>query len=165
MSVDRNIVKTEVLSGEGYYAFVHKPDSGNEKRKIGPSYKIDVVLDEPSMKRAKALGLRIKEATDKIPGQYVSFRSKVDPKYPDRAPPKIVDSQKNPIPKTTLVGNGSIVNVRFIPFRYGEDDVTAILKDVQVVKLVAYAPTASEVERKGQFLGTVEGGFTVDKDI
>jgi hypothetical protein len=165
-AVERAVVKTEVLTGLGYYAFVHKPDQGNAKRKIGPSYKIDLVLDGDQLTKAEKLGLNIKEATDRIPGPHVTIRSKVDTvKYPDRQPPRVMDSQKNPIPKTILVGNGSKVNVRFVPLQYGENDVTPILKDIQVVELVKYVPTPGELERKGQYLNTVEGGFVVDPNI
>jgi hypothetical protein len=158
-------VKFEVLTGQGYYAFLHQPDKGNVKYRIGPSYKIDLVVDAESKKKAEALGLKVKKATEKIPGDYVSIRSKVDPNKPDRAPPKVMDSKRNAIPKEILVGNGSEVRVRILPFKYGEGLITPILKEVMVTKLVKYQPTAEEVERKGTFLSEVENGFTVDSAI
>lgn len=166
MSDQNDVVKTEVLTGLAYYAFVHKPDQGNAKRKIGPSYKVDLGLEGDELKKAESLGLRVKDPTDRIPLPHVTIRSKVDlEKYPNRQPPRIMDSQRNIIPKTVLIGNGSQVNIRFIPLQYGEGEITPVLKDVQVVKLVKYEPTAGEIERKGQFLGKVDGGFVVDQNI
>lgn len=155
-----DLVKFEVLSGIAQYTFIHRPDGGNAKRKIAPAYKIDLMLDKKDQKaKAKALGLNIKPADDKHPHEFVTIKSKVKE---GREKPRLIDSQRNTIPENILVGNGSEVNVRFLPWGYGEGEVSAILLEIQVVKLVEYKPTEGEKERKS-YLPVVEGGFVVPK--
>jgi len=160
MSKDKtDIVKYEVLSGVAQYTFIHRPDPGNKTRKIAPAYKIDLMLDkEDQVEKAKALGLKIKPSNEKHPMPYVTCKSKVQE---GRKKPRLIDSQRNDIPETILVGNGSKVNVRFLPYGYGEGEVSAVLLEIQVVELVKYVPTAGEKERKS-FLPVVEGGFDVN---
>ena len=57
-------------------------------------------------------------------------------------PPKVVDSQLNPI-TNTLVGNGSKIKVSYRPFEWnfgGRSGVSAGLNSVQVLELVEYNP-------------------------
>lgn len=151
-------IKYETLSGVAQYTFIHRPDKGNEKRKIAPAYKIDLMFDnDDQRKKAEGLNLKVKPADEKHPMPFVTVKSKV---AEGRNPPRLIDSQRNEIPNTILVGNGSKVNVRFLPWGYGEGEVTAILQEIQVVTLVPYAPTEGEKARKS-FLPVVEGGFTV----
>lgn len=157
-------IKFDVLSGLAYYAFLHQPDRGNKEHNIGPRYKIDLVLDEGSLVRAKEQGLKIKPATEKVPGAYVSIVSKVDPKFPDRKPPKIMDAKRNTIPPSVLVGNGSEVRVRYLPYVYQGNKTTPILKEVMVTKLVEYKPTEAEIARKGTYLNETDG-YTVSTEI
>lgn len=156
------MIKFETLVGLAQYAFLHAPDKGNPKHRIPPAYKIDLMLVDPEqIKKAKSLGCTVKDPTEKHPHPYVSIKSKVKE---GRKPPRVFDSARNPIPKSILVGNGSEVRVRFLPFTYGEGEMTPILQEVQVVKLVEYKPTERERETKGDFLGKVEGGFVVPAD-
>lgn len=154
-------VKFEILDGLAWYTFIHKPDPGNKAKRIGPSYKISLVVDGENLEKAKKLGLKIKDKNPKIKGSYVDIKSKYDETKPDRKKPVAVDSQKNLIPSNILIGNGSRVRVRFLPFTYGEGEVTAILKEIQVLELVEYVPTEEEKARKGQWLNKVEGGYKV----
>lgn len=134
-------VKFEILEGEAMYAFLHQPDKGNAKHRIGPAYKVDLVLNKEQLAKAKSLGLKIREPKgpdDKFKGPYVQIKSKVQE---GRKPPRVVDSQRNPIPPSILVGNGSKVRVRFLPYFFGEDGVTPILQELQVLTLVPYEPT------------------------
>lgn len=154
----KNVVQYEDLRGIVQYAFVHRPDSGNEEEKIAPAYKLDLMLVDPKeLKKAEALGYNIKPANDKHPHPYVICKSKV---AEGRDPPKVLDSQRNPIPPTILIGNGSEVIVRTLPYGYGKGKVSAILKETMVLNLVKYVPTTEELDRKG-FLPPVEGGFVV----
>ena len=76
-----------------------------------------------------------------------------------------MDSKRNTISKETLIGNGSRVRVRYLPYKYqGGTKITPILKEVMVVNLVKYEPTLGEVERKGSYLTETEG-YTVDQSI
>lgn len=154
----KNVVKYEVLEGIAVYAFVHKPDRGNDKEKIAPAYKIDLCFDKPDqLKKAKGFGLTIKDADAKHPHPYTIIKSKVDE---NRPPPLVVDSRRNTIPPNILIGNGSRVLVRFLPYGYGKGKVTGIFKEVMVLDLVRYEPSPEELERKG-FIPPREGGFVV----
>lgn len=156
---NKNIVKYETLRGIAQYAFLHKPDKGNEAEKIAPAYKIDVMLSDPKeLKKAEALGFTIKPANDKHPHPYVVCKSKVDE---NREPPKVVDTQRNVIPPKILIGNGSEVIVRVLPYGYGKGKVSAVLKETMVLNLVKYEPTTEELERKG-YLPPVANGFVVE---
>jgi len=146
-------IESQILEGLAMYAFVHKPDPGNAKYKIPPAYKIEVQLDKPEqLKKAQTLGLKIREPDgEKFTFPYASFRSKVKE---GRNPPRVMDSQRNLIDPKILVGNGSRVRVRFIPFEYGAGEITAVLQDTMVLDLVKYEPSPRE-----GFLEVVPGGY------
>lgn len=151
MAKAKSPVKSDVLEGLAMYAFLHNPDKGNVAKRIAPSYKIDLMLHtDEAIKKAKSHGLKVKNPTDKHKYPFVTIKSKVREGFNG---PAVVDSQNNPIPDTVLVGNDSLVRVRFVPFTYGEGEVTALLQGVQVLNLVPY-------ERKSQF-EAVDNGFTV----
>jgi hypothetical protein len=149
-------VQYEVIEGIAMYAFLHQPDKGNPKYKIGPAYKIEVMLDDKTqLKFAESLGLKIKEPTDKFEFPFISIKAKVKE---GRNGPRVMDSKRNLIPPKILVGNGSRVKVRFLPFEYGEGEVTAILQEVMVTKLVRYEGNTSG------FLDSEEDGFSVEDE-
>lgn len=153
-----NNVKYENLRGLAVYCFIHRPDPGNEAEKIGPAYKVDVELpNKDELKKAKSLGLTIKDPDAKHKHPFVTVKSKV---MEGRNPPLAVDTKRNPIPNTILIGNGSEIIVRFLPYGYGKGKVSAILKEIQVVNLVRYVPSQEELDRKG-FLPPLEEGFVV----
>lgn len=144
-------VKSDILEGLAMYAFLHSPDKGNAAKRIAPSYKIDLMLHtDEAIKKAKSHGLNVKKPTDKHQYPYVTIKTKVRDGFNG---PTIVDAKNNPVPPSVLIGNNSLVRVKFIPFTYGEGEVTALLQAVQVLELVAY-------ERKPSF-EAVDGGFTV----
>ena len=157
-------LESEILEGLAMYAKIHTPDPGNAKFRIPPAYKIDVMLSDPEqLKKAESLNLKIKHSTNEnFTHPYVTFKSRVKE---ERKPPRVMDSQRNIIPPSVLIGNGSKVRVRFIPFAYGEGEVTAVLLDTQILELVKYEPTAKEGadEKKGSYLGKVDGGFVVEE--
>ena len=158
-------IESQILEGLAMYAFVHAPDKGNTKHRIPPSYKIEVCFDKPEqLTKAQSLGLNIREAQGQFEFPYVSFRSKVKE---GRTPPRIMDAQRNPIPSSILIGNGSRVRVRFLPFEYGAGEISAILQDTQVLELIKYEPPKDDGESfgKANFLGKVEGGFTLPPEL
>lgn len=159
LSKEEFFKKFEMLEGLAMYAFVHVPDKGNVKYRIPPAYKVDLMLpDKEQEDKARALGLNVKSPNDKFKYPYVQIKSKTKE---GRRAPRVLDSQRNPIPTSILVGNGSRVRVRFLPWGYGDGEISAILQETQVLDLVKYEPTPGEKERKGSFLEVVEGGFTV----
>ena len=146
-------IKSEILEGLAQYAFLHEPDRGNPKKRIAPSYKIDLMLtDDAQIEKAKALHLNVKPSNEKIPHPYTTIRSKV---AEGRNGPRVIDSQKNPIPSNILIGNGSKVRVRFFTYDYDGEYHAAILQEVQVIELVRYERDNSSE------LGEVKGGFVV----
>ena len=150
-------IQAEILEGVAMYAKVHKPDEGNPKHRIGPAYKMDLMLTDPAqLKKAESLNLKIRQPTkEPFTHPYITLKSKVKE---GRNGPRVMDSQRNIIPPTILIGNGSKVRTRFIPFAYGEGEVSAVLLDVQVLELVKYEPK-DKPNDNGGFLGKVEGGF------
>ena len=69
-----------------------------------------------------------------------------------------MDSEKLPVPSTTLIGNGSKVNVLFDTVSFnknGNKGINGYLKTVQVINLIPYNPDGLEV---------VPGGFVADKE-
>ena len=75
-------------------------------------------------------------------------------------PVRVVDAQKNPIPETTLIGNGSKVNVLFDTYDYdvaGNKGVGSALKAVQVIDLVSYKEELGDLPK-------VKGGFESPAD-
>jgi len=144
-------VKSDILEGLAMYAFLHSPDKGNPSKRILPSYKIDLMLHtDEAIKKAKSHGLNVKKPTDKHQFPYVTIKTKVREGFNG---PTVVDAKNNPVPASVLIGNNSLVRVKFIPFTYGEGEVTALLQAVQVLELVPY-------ERKPSF-DVVDNGFTV----
>lgn len=155
-----NFIESQVLEGLAQYAFLHAPDKGNEKRKIAPSYKVSLMLvDKDQKKKAQSLGLNIKSANEKIPHDYVDIKSRVKE---GRPAPKVMDAKRNPIPASILIGNGSRVRVRFLPYEYGEGEITAVLQETQVLDLVRYEGRAGNSE---DLLPAEDSGFTVDGEV
>jgi hypothetical protein len=155
-----NFIASQVLEGLAQYAFLHTPDKGNPKMRIPPAYKISLMLvDKEQQKKAKSLGLNVKPATEKIPHDYVDIKSRVKD---DRPAPKVMDAKRNPIPSSILIGNGSRVRVRFLPFEYGEGEITAVLQETQVLDLVRYEGAGGKSE---DLLPVEESGFSVDGEV
>lgn len=157
-----NFIESQVLEGIAIYARLHSPDPGNTKMRIPAAYKIDLLLVDPKqLEKAKSLGLNIKPPHGEVHTHpYVLIKSKVKE---NRKPPKVIDSQRNAIPSSILVGNGSLVRVRFMPFTYGEGEVTAILQETQVLTLVRYESKPRDISSTDvSYLGAVEGGFVTE---
>ena len=122
-----------MIAGTAYWAFL------NKKNEMAGKYTLDVgQLDAATVKELKDNGLnvRTKESKEGQPdrGQFITLKGVY--------PPKIVDSQLNPIPRDTLIGNGSLVRVTGKPFsgnnKFGDYTVFS-WKTVQIVELVEYS--------------------------
>ena len=122
-----------MIAGTAYWAFL------NKKNEMAGKYTLDVgQLDAATVKELKDNGLnvRTKESKEGQPdrGQFITLKGVY--------PPKIVDSQLNPIPRDTLIGNGSLVRVTGKPFsgnnKFGDYTVFS-WKTVQVVELGEYS--------------------------
>ena len=143
------------LSGKCHYASVVEPNTTFE-----PTWQIDIALDEESKKIVEEAGLNIKNKEDDR-GEYVTLKRKVLRKDGSRRQaPSVKDSQNNPWAvededgklNYKLIGNGSTVNVKALPFDWnyaGKTGRSADLTAVQVVALIEY----------GNDFDVVDGGY------
>ena len=106
-------------------------------------------------------GLNIRDKSDDR-GEFITLKRKVQGKNGDRPAPKVVDSQNNLWDKK-LIGNGSVITVKALPYEWhyaGKSGISADLAAVQVVELVEYGDEDFDV---------VDGGYvneaTVSDDI
>lgn len=121
-----------IAQGTAYWAHVQKPNTRFE-----PVYSVDLVVDKEVAQELEQQGLNVKE-DDR--GLVCVIRRKVYDKHgKERPKPKVVDAKKNPF--EGAVGNGSLVNVQYRPFKwtYGnKSGVSADLIGVQVLELNEY---------------------------
>ncbi len=133
-----------VLEGEAYYASVHTPNmSAVKKFNADPFFGISLTLEGDQLEKAKEMGLNVRDANDSIPKPFVVIKRKVkEGKTADEVRPSVVDEMQNPIPKNILIGNGSVVLVKFATYWYeaGGGGVGTTFFKTQVKDLVAYNP-------------------------
>lgn len=152
------------VSGTAMYASIQKP-----RKAYDPSnpdlYQLDLVVDKATdellsglgINRAKSKGLFKFHAGYEGQPVYTFKRSTVNKDGSPKFPPQVVDSNTNPIPKTTMIGNGSKVNVELYIFTYkmpGKSGTSATINGVQVVDLVEY-------KKEGSSNGSSKSGFSV----
>ena len=144
-----------MISGIAHWAKVHKP--AIDQFNPDGIYSIDVAIDSKTKKTLNSLGLapRVKNDEDDR-GDYIKIKRNHKKKDgPTNTSVRVVDSTKNPIPDTVLIGNGSKVNVLFDVYDWtygGKKGVGASLKAVQVIDLVEYKKDTDD-------LPNVDGGF------
>lgn len=162
-----------VVEGIAMYASVHAPKKGYSEEDA-PQYTLDLIVDDTTAETLFAEGLKVaKKKLDedtKIPKVYDShpgmkvfnFRRKTTKKDGEvLAPPEVVDSSLRPVPKTTLIGNGSKVRVSINPYTTtikGKEVTGHTLLGVQVLELVPYVANI----RPSNFSKTT--GFTVPSE-
>lgn len=133
----------QTLSGDAYFASVHKPNTVAVKKWNGlPFFGVNLVLDEKSLARAEEIGLNIKDANDHVPGRHVLIKRDVkEGKTLEQVKPDVVDGLQNPIPEAVLIGNGSKVTCKFAVYWYEAHGggVGSVLLKVQVNDLIPYA--------------------------
>jgi len=144
--------KYTIISGKAYWASLIQPNTTFE-----PCWSIDVSLDQENKKKVMADGLQIKNKNDDR-GDFITIKRKVTKRDGStRNAPEIIDAAKNPW-DASLIGNGSVVNVKYQPYEYtvrGKKGVSADLIKVQVVSLVPYGGG------KDDGFDAVDGGYTV----
>ncbi len=155
-----------VLSGKAYWAKVFTPQGS----KFDPNdlrYAIDVGnLDKKNVKIAEDHGLQIKSDpgdsnTKGDKGKFITLRRYAFKKDgTPNAKPVVIDAAMAPM--TSLIGNGSDVNVEFRPFTFKNGKwagkTGASLEKVQVVDLVAYEGTGTGSVEATE-LKPVDGGY------
>jgi hypothetical protein len=147
------------ITGTAHWAKVHEA-ANSPKYPDNYQYSIDIGPlsdDEIAELTAQGLGDKIvhshakKDYTPCITFKHPATEWVTNPEDPAgeniQVPfePKVVDAEMNAIPKTTLIGNGSTVNVVYFakPFKkYGT--TSARFNAVQVIDLVPYAGATSD---------------------
>jgi hypothetical protein len=138
------------LTGKCYWASVVEPNITFE-----PAWQVDLCLDADSKALVEGAGLNVRNKEDER-GEFVTLKRKVQGKNGPRQAPTVVDSQNNPWDKK-LIGNGSVVTVKALPFEWnyaGKAGVSADLAAVQVVEFIEYAMDKD--------FDVVEGGYVND---
>lgn len=127
--------KTWYFTGTAKWAKVETPDPKYGK------YSIDLYMDEHNMAKYEESGAQLKIRTNDEGEQYVSFQrphvmlSKGE--LVTLGPPDMLSADGSPLPKGTLIGNGSIVTVRTDVFDTQKGKGTR-LTGVRVDNLVEY---------------------------
>ena len=122
------------LTGKCYWASVVEPNSTFE-----PTWQLDLCLDSDTKALVEEAGLNVRNKDDER-GEFVTLKRKV------------VDSRNNSW-DDKLIGNGSVVTVKALPYEWnyaGKSGKSADLAAVQVVELVEYGDKDFDV---------VEGGY------
>ena len=129
-----------ILKGKAFWAAVAQPNTTFE-----PVWQVDLALDKAGVKAAKATGVEVKNKGDDR-GDFISIKRKVNRKDGGtNNPPAVVDNELRPF--TDLIGNGSLVNVKFKTFDWeyrGKSGVGTDLVKIQVVEHVSYAGDSDE---------------------
>jgi len=123
-----------IINGTAHWASITSPNTTFE-----PTWQIDVSLDKANKAKVVADGLKVKNKGDDR-GDFVSLKRRTHRKDgKDNQAPTLIDKKKRPL--NVLVGNGSIVNVKYAVFEYNNQfgsGIGADLKAVQVLELVEY---------------------------
>ena len=144
-------MKNRIISGTAYWAAVVSPNTTFDPH----CWEINVCnLSDETRATVEEDGLVIKNKGDER-GDFVTIKRKLLRKDGGtNDAPKVVDADNSPM-HNTLIGNGSLVNVKYRPYSwsYGNrNGVSADLIAVQVIDLVEYMAD-------GDF-DVVEGGYT-----
>lgn len=155
-----------VLAGKAYFAFVHAPQKDD---KYGDKYKVDLVIEDedgtPYVYKNPVTGQEVNmvdfantmhaqiKTTEKIPGRFISVRSKAEymiknketgkKEIVERAPIPVTFADKTPLTSETLIGNGSKVRVQASVSKWIDDqgvEVTTLYLERMIVdELVPYS--------------------------
>jgi len=126
---------THIISGKAYWASVVKPNTTYED-----TWQVDVCLDEDSKSMVESLGLTVQNKGDEK-GDFVKIKRKVYKNDGSMRPAPIVKDSENNDWDGRLIGNGSLVNVKFSTYDWNYNNKqgkASFLLAVQVVDLVPY---------------------------
>jgi len=161
-----------ILEGLSYYAKVHSPHPAYEEQT--PSmYSMQLALEGEELEKAKEMGLTVYFPTTAIPYHHIKLiRKKTGDKTLEAIKPEVIDAKQNTVPEDILIGNESVVKVKFTRHYtgYGVADDSKIaggvgtrLMKVQVKKLVPYEGGQDEnfdVEEEGFSVSDYSGPRT-----
>ena len=145
-----------VVKGKALFAFVQRPNQGNER--IKPYWGIDVVVDEKTAKTLEKEGLNVgkKKNTGErfLRCKRDVYRKKDQSK---NTAPLVVDAKKNTI--TDDIGNGSVVKVQYKTWDWTFAGKKGRSADLIAVQVLEYMPppnqAGAEFEEEDGFEGDV----------
>lgn len=145
MTTNKKPTQTVVLRGAASFAKI-LGDPVLNYNKDGKEWKMDLQLtDKGALKELKALGIsdKVKQKETYLNGdphltfKQSEFRKNGKPNFPIR----VVDITGAAWPQEKLIGNGSIVDVKFVVMDHGVGKNKGMyIRSVRVVKLETYAP-------------------------
>jgi len=143
------------LTGKCHYASLIEPNT-----KFDPVWTIQIEVNDENRPVIEGANLPITNKGDDR-GDFVTIKRKVFRKDgSQRQAPIVKDSQNNPW-DTKLIANGSLVNVKAIPYEWdyaGKSGVSADLAAVQVVDFIEYTASREDFD-------PVDGGYVTDSSI
>lgn len=113
--------------------------------KDGKEWKMDLKIDANTVKEVKKMGLgdRVKQKEGYLDGapfmtfKQKEFKSNGEPNQPI----KVVDVAGNPWDQNKLIGNDSVVDVKFVKVDFGPGKKLGVYpRSVRVLELVEYSP-------------------------
>jgi hypothetical protein len=141
------------ITGKCHYASIIEPNT-----KFEPVWSIQIEVDDNNRSVIESAGLPIANKGDDR-GDFVTIKRKVARKDgTSRQGPLVKDSQNNNW-DGKLIANGSVVNVKAVPFEWnyaGKSGVSADLAAVQVVDFIEYTSGA------GNDFEVVPGGYVTE---
>lgn len=149
-----NMSDVHIISGKAYWASVMSPNTTYE-----PVYSVDVCLDEDTKSLIESLGLTVQNKGDDR-GDFVKIKRKVYKRDGSERPSPIVKDSQNNNWDGSLIGNGSMVNVKFATYEWEYNKKKGVASDLmalQVVDLVEYGDNKD--------FSAVEGGYTVGNNL
>jgi len=156
LNLERKTTMSDVhiISGKAYWASVVSPNTTYE-----PVYSVDVCLDEDTKSLVESLGLTVHNKGDDR-GDFVKIKRKVYKRDGSERPSPIVKDSQNNNWDGSLIGNGSMVNVKFATYEWEYNKKKGVASDLmalQVVDLVEYGDSKD--------FSAVEGGYTVGNNL
>lgn len=156
LNLERKTTMSDVhiISGKAYWASVISPNTTYE-----PVYSVDVCLDEDTKSLVESLGLTVQNKGDDR-GDFVKIKRKVYKRDGSERPSPIVKDSQNNNWDGSLIGNGSMVNVKFATYEWEYNKKKGVASDLmalQVVDLVEYGDSKD--------FSAVEGGYTVGNNL
>ena len=137
------------LTGKCHYASITEPNT-----KFDPVWSIQVEVNDENRSVIEEANLPITNKGDDR-GDFVTIKRKVHRKDGSSRQPPIVKDSENNLWNGKLIANGSLVNVKAIPYDWdyaGKSGVSADLAAVQVVDFIEYKASMEDFE-------PVEGGY------
>lgn len=136
---------TEVIRGKASYAKI-LGDPVLNYSKDGKEWKMDLEIDKGTEKEVGKLGIgdRVKRKDNYLDGKpFMTFRQReFRPNGDANAPIRVVDAAGNDWPEDKLIGNGSVVDVKFTVVDYGKGKKKGVyISSVRVLDLVPYSKT------------------------